>query len=290
MRPPPRSAISPSKTTDPRAVVDPTGQFYRNRQRSFSSTQPHIARGVLREHGALIVDALRFPAWAQRDRGRPPLRLLVPSGHLVAVTASGRDAATRPAPGAVADRSPRRQPEGRRRSATYADLRHGRRLLLSRREAAAARFRIRVKASAGRAGGSSPDARRSPNPGRSRRRTESPVCVGAALRRSGPESVSVENMLRIARADGILDEVVTAIDPLNIDIGRLRRRVRGVYRVAMRLETRACTWSLTGRSPTRSLRTAGSTRSWALAWRAWSMSRSRPATSLERTRSWISGQ
>ena len=35
-------------------------------------------------------------------------------------------------------------------------------------------------------------------------------------------SVSVESMLRIARAVGILDELVTATDPLSTDIGRLR--------------------------------------------------------------------
>jgi transcriptional regulator with XRE-family HTH domain len=35
-------------------------------------------------------------------------------------------------------------------------------------------------------------------------------------------SVSVENMLRIARAVGILDQVVAATDPLGTDIGRLR--------------------------------------------------------------------
>ena len=39
---------------------------------------------------------------------------------------------------------------------------------------------------------------------------------------SDPGSVSVENMLRIARAVGILDQVVAATDPLNTDLGRMR--------------------------------------------------------------------
>ena len=37
-----------------------------------------------------------------------------------------------------------------------------------------------------------------------------------------PGSVSVENLLRIARALGILDPLVAAADPLSTDIGRLR--------------------------------------------------------------------
>ena len=37
-----------------------------------------------------------------------------------------------------------------------------------------------------------------------------------------PGSVSLENLLRIARALGILDSIVTATDPLSTDIGRLR--------------------------------------------------------------------
>ncbi|MGH2889393.1 MAG: helix-turn-helix domain-containing protein [Solirubrobacteraceae bacterium] len=37
-----------------------------------------------------------------------------------------------------------------------------------------------------------------------------------------PGSVSLENLLRIARALGILDSVVAAADPLNTDVGRLR--------------------------------------------------------------------
>jgi transcriptional regulator with XRE-family HTH domain len=47
-------------------------------------------------------------------------------------------------------------------------------------------------------------------------------------------SVSVENMLRIARAVGILDEVVRATDPLNTDIGRLRAAERLPTRVRHR--------------------------------------------------------
>lgn len=37
-----------------------------------------------------------------------------------------------------------------------------------------------------------------------------------------PGSISVENMLRIARSVGILDQLVAATDPLSTDIGRLR--------------------------------------------------------------------
>ncbi len=49
---------------------------------------------------------------------------------------------------------------------------------------------------------------------------------------SGTSSVSLENMLRIARALGVLDEIAGAIDPYSTDVGRLRseeilpRRVR----------------------------------------------------------------
>jgi transcriptional regulator with XRE-family HTH domain len=37
-----------------------------------------------------------------------------------------------------------------------------------------------------------------------------------------PGSVSLENVMRVARALGILDSLVTAADPLSTDIGRLR--------------------------------------------------------------------
>lgn len=37
-----------------------------------------------------------------------------------------------------------------------------------------------------------------------------------------PGSVGLENLLRVARALGILDSLVTAVDPLTTDIGRLR--------------------------------------------------------------------
>jgi transcriptional regulator with XRE-family HTH domain len=49
---------------------------------------------------------------------------------------------------------------------------------------------------------------------------------------SGTSSVSLENMLRIARALGVLDEITGAVDPYSTDVGRLRseeilpRRVR----------------------------------------------------------------
>lgn len=39
---------------------------------------------------------------------------------------------------------------------------------------------------------------------------------------SSPGSVSLENTLRVARALGILDQLVNAADPLNTDLGRLR--------------------------------------------------------------------
>lgn len=37
-----------------------------------------------------------------------------------------------------------------------------------------------------------------------------------------PGSVSLENLLRIARALGVLDSLVAAADPLSTDVGRLR--------------------------------------------------------------------
>jgi transcriptional regulator with XRE-family HTH domain len=37
-----------------------------------------------------------------------------------------------------------------------------------------------------------------------------------------PGSVSLENLLRVARALGILDSLVAAADPLSTDVGRLR--------------------------------------------------------------------
>jgi transcriptional regulator with XRE-family HTH domain len=49
----------------------------------------------------------------------------------------------------------------------------------------------------------------------------------------GDGGVSLENMLRIARALGLLDRVGTALDPYETDVGRLRseqalpKRVRG---------------------------------------------------------------
>ena len=39
---------------------------------------------------------------------------------------------------------------------------------------------------------------------------------------SGTSSVSLENMLRIARALGVLDEITGALDPYSTDVGRLR--------------------------------------------------------------------
>jgi transcriptional regulator with XRE-family HTH domain len=39
---------------------------------------------------------------------------------------------------------------------------------------------------------------------------------------SGTSSVSLENMLRIARALGVLDEITGAVDPYSTDVGRLR--------------------------------------------------------------------
>lgn len=56
---------------------------------------------------------------------------------------------------------------------------------------------------------------------------------GKTVRRfaSDPGSISVENMLRIARAVGVLDQLVAATDPLNTDIGRLRAGERLPQRV-----------------------------------------------------------
>jgi transcriptional regulator with XRE-family HTH domain len=39
---------------------------------------------------------------------------------------------------------------------------------------------------------------------------------------SGTSSVSLENMLRIARALGVLYEITGALDPYSTDVGRLR--------------------------------------------------------------------
>jgi transcriptional regulator with XRE-family HTH domain len=46
-----------------------------------------------------------------------------------------------------------------------------------------------------------------------------------------PGSVSLENLLRVARALGILDSLVAATDPLSTDIGRLRAGERLPQRV-----------------------------------------------------------
>lgn len=46
-----------------------------------------------------------------------------------------------------------------------------------------------------------------------------------------PGSISMENILRISRALGILDSFVTAADPLSTDIGRLRSGERLPQRV-----------------------------------------------------------
>ncbi|MGH2873841.1 MAG: helix-turn-helix transcriptional regulator [Solirubrobacteraceae bacterium] len=47
-------------------------------------------------------------------------------------------------------------------------------------------------------------------------------------------SVSVENLLRISRALGLLDQLAEAIDPLNSDLGRLRADERLPQRVRPR--------------------------------------------------------
>jgi transcriptional regulator with XRE-family HTH domain len=46
-----------------------------------------------------------------------------------------------------------------------------------------------------------------------------------------PGSVSLENLLRICRALGLLDDVVGATDPLNTDVGRLRAEERLPQRI-----------------------------------------------------------
>jgi transcriptional regulator with XRE-family HTH domain len=46
-----------------------------------------------------------------------------------------------------------------------------------------------------------------------------------------PGSVSLENLLRIARALGILNSLVAAADPLSTDVGRLRAGERLPQRV-----------------------------------------------------------
>lgn len=49
-----------------------------------------------------------------------------------------------------------------------------------------------------------------------------------------PGSVSLENVLRIARALGLLDAIVRATDPLSTDVGRLRAEERLPQRVRHR--------------------------------------------------------
>jgi transcriptional regulator with XRE-family HTH domain len=51
---------------------------------------------------------------------------------------------------------------------------------------------------------------------------------------SGTRSVSLENMLRIARALGVLDEITGALDPYSTDVGRLRSEERLPQRVRTR--------------------------------------------------------
>ena len=47
-------------------------------------------------------------------------------------------------------------------------------------------------------------------------------------------NVSIENVLRIARGLGLLDQVTAAFDPLNSDVGRLRAGERLPQRVRPR--------------------------------------------------------
>lgn len=51
---------------------------------------------------------------------------------------------------------------------------------------------------------------------------------------SGDGAVSTENLLRIVRALGILDELVRALDPYETDVGRLRSDERLPQRVRPR--------------------------------------------------------
>lgn len=48
------------------------------------------------------------------------------------------------------------------------------------------------------------------------------VSRDTVLRAEKGQSVSVENLLRIARALGVLDQITDALDPYTTDIGRLR--------------------------------------------------------------------
>jgi DNA-binding phage protein len=76
---------------------------------------------------------------------------------------------------------------------------------------------------------------------RLRRLTENQVADRAGVSRAtvqrlarDPGSVSFENVLRVARALGMLDEIVRAVDPLNTDVGRLRAEERLPQRVRNR--------------------------------------------------------
>jgi transcriptional regulator with XRE-family HTH domain len=46
-----------------------------------------------------------------------------------------------------------------------------------------------------------------------------------------PASVSVENLLRVARALGVMDEIVRSLDPMSTDVGRMRAEERLPKRV-----------------------------------------------------------
>ncbi|PWJ53033.1 hypothetical protein SAMN06264364_11550 [Quadrisphaera granulorum] len=81
-------------------------------------------------------------------------------------------------------------------------------------------------ASTWRTGASSTDSR-------SRRsRTEAGVSGRTVLRLEGGSGATLENVLRVARALGVLDEIVRSLDPYSTDVGRARadeqlpRRVR----------------------------------------------------------------
>lgn len=48
------------------------------------------------------------------------------------------------------------------------------------------------------------------------------VSAPVVSRLENGQNTTVENLLRVVRALGVLDEVVDAIDPMNSDVGRLR--------------------------------------------------------------------
>jgi hypothetical protein len=48
------------------------------------------------------------------------------------------------------------------------------------------------------------------------------VSAPVVSRLENGQNTTVENLLRVARALGVLDQAVGAVDPMNSDVGRLR--------------------------------------------------------------------